>query len=33
METITARYDAKTIEESIQQFWDDNGTYARVRAS
>ncbi len=31
METITARYDAKTIEESIQQFWDDNDTYARVR--
>ena len=31
METITARYDAKQIEEEIQQFWDDNDTYAHVR--
>ena len=31
METITARYDAKVIEKEVQQFWDDNDTYTRVR--
>lgn len=31
METITARYDANSIEEEIQQFWDDNDMYSRVR--
>jgi len=31
MEPITARYDAKAIEEEVQRFWDDNSTYAHVR--
>ncbi|MEA1906164.1 MAG: isoleucine--tRNA ligase [Euryarchaeota archaeon] len=31
METITARYDAKSIESEMQQAWDENDTYGRVR--
>ncbi|HIE32255.1 MAG TPA: isoleucine--tRNA ligase [Methanosarcinales archaeon] len=31
METITARYDAKSIEKAMQQVWDEKDTYRRVR--